>query len=63
LTTEINNIVSGQHDYTDIDFQEIGDLLTEQEQELKHNYFTKEKIAEFWLKVFTNSDVLGEQIE
>lgn len=63
LTSEINNIVSGQHDYTDIDFQEIGDLLTEQEQELKHNYFTKEKIAEFWLKVFTNSDVLGEQIE
>jgi hypothetical protein len=37
--------------------------LTEQEQELKHNYFTKEKISEFWLKVFTNSDVLGEQIE
>jgi hypothetical protein len=38
-------------------------LLTEQEQETKHNYFTNELIPEFGLKVFTNSDVLGEQIE
>ena len=27
------------------------------------NYFTDEKISEFWLKVFMNSDVIGEQIE
>lgn len=63
LTGEINNIVSGQHAFSDADFQEIGELLTEQEQENKHNYFTAEKIPEFWLKVFTNSDVVGEQVE
>jgi hypothetical protein len=63
LTNEINNIVSGQHPFSDADFQEIGELLTEQEQETKHNYFTNELIPEFWLKVFTNSDVLGELIE
>lgn len=37
--------------------------MTEQEQETKHNYFTNEKISEFWLKVFMNSDVIGEQVE
>jgi nucleosome assembly protein 1-like 1 len=63
LITEINNIVSGQHAFTDVDYQEIGELLTPQEHETKHNYFTNEKISEFWLKVFTNSDILGEQIE
>ena len=63
LTNEINNIVSGQHTFTDADFQEIGQLLTEQEQENKHNYFTNERIPEFWLKVFTNSDVVGENVE
>lgn len=63
LTGEINNIVSGQHAFSDADFQEIGELLTEQEQENKHNYFTAERIPEFWLKVFTNSDVVGEQVE
>jgi nucleosome assembly protein 1-like 1 len=63
FTTEINNIVSGQHAYSDADFQEIGELLTEQEQETKHNYFTNERVPEFWLKVFTNSDVVGEQVE
>lgn len=61
--SEINNIVSGQHTFTDVDFQEIGELLTAQEQENKHNYFTNEKIPEFWMKVFTNSDIIGEQIE
>ena len=63
LTGEINNIASGQHGFTDGDFEGVGELLTEQEHELKHNYFTAEKIPEFWLKVFTNSDVVGEQVE
>ena len=27
---EINNIVSGQHEFTDADFENVGDLLTEQ---------------------------------
>ena len=49
----------GQYTFTDSDFQEIGELLTEQEQETKHNYFTQEKISEFWLKAFMNSDVIG----
>lgn len=53
----------GKHTFTDSDFQEIGELLTEQEQETKHNYFTEEKIPEFWLKSFMNSDVIGEHIE
>jgi nucleosome assembly protein 1-like 1 len=60
---EINAIISGKHTFTDADFQEIGELLTEQEQETKHNYFTNEKIPEFWLKVFMNSDVIGEHVE
>lgn len=63
LTDEINSIVSGTYTFSDADFQEIGELLTEQEQETKHNYFTNEKIAEYWLKVFSNSDVIGEHIE
>ena len=53
----------GKHTFTDSDFQEIGELLTEQEQETKHNYFTEEKIPEFWLKAFMNSDVIGEHVE
>jgi hypothetical protein len=44
LVNDINNIVSGQHTFTDTDFQEIGELLTEQEQGNKHNYFTTEKV-------------------
>ena len=60
---DINSIVMGKYTFTDTDFQEIGELLTEQEQETKHNYFTQEKISEFWLKTFMNSDVLGEHIE
>jgi len=60
---EMNNIIQGKHQFTDSDFQEIGELLTEQEQETKHNYFTEEKISEFWLKVFMNSDVIGEHVE
>ena len=60
---EINSIVMGKYTFTDTDFQEIGELLTEQEQETKHNYFTQEKISEYWLKTFMNSDVLGEHIE
>jgi nucleosome assembly protein 1-like 1 len=60
---EINDIVQGKHNFSDADFQEIGELLTEQEQETKHNYFTNEKISEFWLKAFMNSDTLGEHIE
>ena len=60
---EINAIVQGTHNFTDADFQEIGELLTEQEQETKHNYFTNEKISEYWLKVFMNSDIIGEQVE
>ncbi len=63
LTEEINMIVSGKYTFSDADFQEIGELLTEQELETKHNYFTQEKIAEYWLKVLSNSDVIGEHIE
>ena len=60
---EMNAIIQGKHVFTDSDFQEIGELLTEQEQETKHNYFTEEKISEFWLKTFMNSDVIGEHVE
>lgn len=38
---EMNAIIQGKHTFTDSDFQEIGELLTEQEQETKHNYFTE----------------------
>ncbi|CAM6005593.1 unnamed protein product [Sphagnum balticum] len=41
---EINAIIGGKHTFTDADFQEIGELLNEQELETKHNYFTQEKI-------------------
>ena len=40
LIAEINSIVSGTYTFSDADFQEIDELLTEQEQETKHNYFT-----------------------
>jgi hypothetical protein len=60
---EINTIVEGKYNFTDADFQEIDNLLTEQELETKHNYFTQEKIPEYWLKVLMNSDVIGEEIE
>ena len=63
MTDEINQIVSGTYKFTDADFQEIGELLTEQEHELKQNYFTQEKIEEYWLKVFSNSDTIAEHIE
>ena len=59
LTDEINQIVSGQFTFSDADFQEIGELLTEQEMETKHNYFTQKKVSKYWLKVFSNSDVIG----
>ena len=39
LTDEINSIINGTYIFSDADFQEIGELLTEQEQETKHNYF------------------------
>ena len=39
LTDEINSIINGTYTFSDADFQEIGELLTEQEQETKHNYF------------------------
>ena len=39
LTDEINSIINGTYNFSDADFQEIGELLTEQEQETKHNYF------------------------
>jgi hypothetical protein len=29
---EINNIIQGKHAFSDADFQEIGELLTQQEQ-------------------------------
>jgi hypothetical protein len=38
-------------------------LLTEQELETKHNYFSNEKIPEYWLKVLLHSEVIGEQVE
>jgi nucleosome assembly protein 1-like 1 len=60
---EINAIVEGKHAFTDADFEDIGDLLTPEELTNKHNYLTNEKIPEFWLKAFLNSDVLAEQIE
>lgn len=60
---EISSIVEGKHTYSATDFEDIGDLLTEQEHETKHNYFTQEKIPEFWLKVMLSSDSIGEHIE
>jgi hypothetical protein len=37
-TDDISAIVDGTHTFTDIDFEDIGDLLTVQELETKHNY-------------------------
>lgn len=38
---EINAIINGTHKFSDADFQEIGELLTPQENETKHNYYTE----------------------
>lgn len=60
---QIAAIVEGKHAYTDEDFADIGDLLTDQELQTKHNYLTNEKVPEFWLRCFQHSDVIAEQVE
>jgi len=41
LLEEINNIISGTHTYSDVDF-EGNTILTEEETKVQHNYYKNE---------------------
>lgn len=58
LVEQVNNIVSGTHEYADADF-EGNTVLTEEENGLKHNYYKKEPFEEYWFKALISSDVVG----
>lgn len=59
----INQITSGTYDFSNDDFEGVNDILTGEELASKDFYCTKAPIPEYWLKVFINSDVLGEQVQ
>lgn len=58
----MNKIISGDYDFVEADFQGVDGILTGQELANKDTNIKKESIPEYWLKVFLNSDVLGEQV-
>lgn len=60
--TEIFNIASGLVDLTDEDLEGVDHLLTEQEKEVKKNYYPKKPIEEYWLKAFISSDAIAESV-
>lgn len=62
-TDAINKIVAGTYDFTNEDFEGVNDILTGEELASKDFYCTKAPIAEYWLKSFINSDVIGEQVQ
>lgn len=59
---EIYEIASGIVDLTDEDLEGVDHLLTEQEKEVKKNYYPKKPIEEYWLKAFISSDALAESV-
>jgi hypothetical protein len=59
----MNKIIQGTYDFTNADFEDCNDLLTGEELATTQFYSTKQPIPEYWLKVFLNSDVLGEQVQ
>lgn len=61
LLQEVNNIISGAHDYSDADFENNG-ILNEEENGLKHNYYKKERFEEYWFKALISNDVIGEEV-
>ncbi len=62
-TDIMNKITSGTYDFTNDDFEGASEILTGEELASKEFYSTKAPIPEYWLKVFLNSDVLGEQVQ
>lgn len=61
LLNEINNIVSATHTYSDADF-ENQEVLNEEENKVRHNYYKHEEFSEYWFKALISSDVVGEEI-
>ena len=60
---EIFQIASGIIDLADEDLEGVDHLLTEQEKEVKKNYYPKKPIEEYWLKAFISSDALAESVQ
>lgn len=60
---EIFNIAGGLVDLTDEDLEGVDHLLTEQEKEVKKNYYPKKPIEEYWLKSFISSDAIAESVQ
>lgn len=60
---EIYNIASGIVDLTDEDLEGVDHLLTEQEKEVKKNYYPKKPIEEYWLKAFISSDAVADHVQ
>lgn len=60
---EIANIANGLVDLTDEDLEGVEHLLTEQEKEVKKNYYPKKPIEEYWLKSFISSDAIAESVQ
>ncbi len=61
MLDEINNIISGTHAFSDADF-ENNQVLTEEESNLKHNYYKNEEFSEYWFKALVSSDIVGEEV-
>lgn len=59
---EIYNIIAGNVDLTDADLEGVDDILTEQEKEVKQNYYPKKELEEYWLKVLMSSEEIGQTI-
>ena len=63
LLLEIANISSGLVDLTDEDLEGVDHLLTEQEKQVKKNYYPKKPIEEYWLKAFISSDAIAQSVQ
>ena len=48
--------------FSDIDFQQLAHI-TGEEVQLIGQHAKADKIPEYWLKVFLNSDVMAEQVQ
>lgn len=60
---QIHDIIAGNVDLTDADLEGVEDLLTEQEREVKANYYPKKELEDYWLKTLLSSEEAGESIE
>ena len=56
---QIHDIIAGKVDLTDADLEGVEDLLTEQEREVKANYYPKKELEDYWYKALLSSEEVG----